>query len=59
VCWGLDVFTAAKELGTPEQVMKMVVKPMKKNGTLQQAFDVISKGRPTYSNIGHTREEVR
>jgi hypothetical protein len=59
-CWGEAAFNAGKELGTKEQAYKLVVKPMKTNGTLTLAFDVIAKGKkPLHSNINHSKPEVR
>jgi hypothetical protein len=51
-------FDAGKELGTKDETYKLVVKPMRMNGTLTAAFDVISKGKPRHSNINHTRPKI-
>jgi hypothetical protein len=58
-CWGKEAFKVAKQLGKKEQVLELVVKPMRTNGTLTAAFDVIAKGKPQYSNVNHTRNEIR
>jgi hypothetical protein len=58
-CWGVPAFEAGKELGTKVKAYELVVKPMKKNGTLTAAFDIIAKGKPRYSNVNHTKAEIR
>jgi hypothetical protein len=57
-CWGSDAYAAAKLLGKAETVLQ-IVNVVKTTGKLATSFNIKHKGKPTYSNIGHTREEVR
>jgi hypothetical protein len=57
-CWGDAAFQAGKVLGKAEAVLQ-VVNVVKATGKLAVSFDIKHKGKPTYSNVGHTREEIR
>lgn len=57
-CWGDAAFAAGKVLGKVE-TLRQVVNVVKRTGKLAQSFDIKHAGKPTYSNIGHTRPEIR
>jgi hypothetical protein len=56
-CWGVAAFEAGKTLGKAE-TLRQVVNVVRETGKLTTAFDFKHLSKPTYSNIGHTREEI-
>jgi hypothetical protein len=58
-CWGDEAIELAGVSKNREEVEKKIVKPILRNGSIQEAFDVVGKGKPVYSHRQLTREETR
>ena len=57
--WGKAVLDAADSAKNAEEVREKIVKGILRDGSITEAFERKSNGKPTYSNRPHTRTEVK
>ncbi|KAF9471532.1 hypothetical protein BDN70DRAFT_819880 [Pholiota conissans] len=57
-CWGQDAWKAANACRNADDALKLVVAPLKLNGSITAVFQRTGKGKVTYLHVQHTREQT-